>query len=414
MVDEKLRTEYDLVIRGGDVIDPGGGWSGRCDIGISGGYIVDVAPAIPRSVQGQSVDARGCIVVPGLVDLHTHVFAGGSYWGIDPLPIAARSGVTTWIDAGSAGAYNFEAFRRLCIDPSPLVVRAFVNISAIGLVAESGEARSLELCDVDLCAATVERNRDVVVGVKVRIGQRSAGDLGTLPLSRAVEAAAMFGLPVMVHIASGPPSIDDVLKLLRSGDIVTHCATGQDMRLVDRDGSVLSCVREARERGVMFDMGHGVGGFSFSVAQSMIDGGLPFDTISSDAHQLSVLGPMFDLPTCMAKGLVLGMSLSDVVERTTGKPAEVAGLGGVVGRIASGTRADLAVLELQAGPVSYYDTDFDVRTGSQRLVSRCTVSAGRLLPTVEQPRMAPWVRLSDDQSRIGATTGRTRAEAGGG
>lgn len=393
---------YDLVIRDGEVVDPTGDWSGRYDIGISGGWIVGIERAIPSSAAAQSIDAHDCVVLPGLVDLHTHVFEGGTYWGIDPLPVATRSGTTAWIDAGSAGAYNFAAFRRLCIDPSPLVIRAFVNISAVGLVAESGEATRLDLCDADLCAETVKRNIDVVVGVKVRLDHRAAGDLGTLPLIRAVEAAATADLPVMVHIASGPPGIEEVLQVLRRGDIVTHCATGQDMRLVDPDGALLECARSAHERGVIFDMGHGIGGFSFTVAQSMMDAGVPPDTISSDAHQLSLLGPMFDLPTCMSKSMTMGLSLTDVVSRATVKPARAVGLDGVVGVIDVGRRADLAVFSLETRSVNYYDTDFGMRTGTQRLVNRCTVSAGRPLAAVKTPSPAPWVRLSADQREIRA------------
>jgi dihydroorotase len=275
-----------------------------------------------------------------------------------------------------------------------------VNISAVGLVAETGEAGRSGLCDADLCAETVEKNRDVVVGVKVRLDHRAAGNLGTLPLLRAVEAAAMAGVPVMVHIASGPPGIEEVLEILRSGDIVTHCTTGQDMRLVDQGGALLTGARKAHERGVIFDMGHGVGGFSFTVAQSMINAGVPPDTISSDAHQLSLLGPMFDLPTCMSKGLTMGMALNDVIGRATNKPAHVVGLDGIVGRIAVGRRADVAVFSLEAGLENYYDTDFNMRTGTQRLVNRCTVSAGTPLPAVKTSRCAPWVRLSDGQRRI--------------
>lgn len=201
-------TSYDLVIRGGRVIDRGGGSSGELDVGVVGDRIASVGADLAIGRASEIVDASGCIVVPGLVDLHTHIFPGGTFWGVDPEPVAWRTGVTTFVDAGSAGAFSADAFRRHCADRASARVYAFLNISTIGLVAETGESRREELCDAKLAAATIAAHRDFFVGVKCRLDRRAVGDMGLLPLHRAIEAADETGLPVMVHIGAGPPEID--------------------------------------------------------------------------------------------------------------------------------------------------------------------------------------------------------------
>jgi dihydroorotase len=266
--------------------------------------------------------------------------------------------VTSWVDAGSAGAYNIAALCRLSAGLAPLHTRAFVNISSIGLVAETGEARRQDLCDPGLCVAAAEQHHDFVIGVKCRLDRFATGEMGLAPLRMAVQAAAVAGLPVMAHIGGGPPDIDDVLDLLRPGDLVTHCATGQDMSLVKGKDSLRPSAMRARERGVLFDVGHGSGGFSFAVAESMLAAGAPPDVISSDLHQRSLLGPGFDLPTCMSKLLAIGMSLEDVVRAATTNPAGVARgrSGEPAGSLAVGEPADIAIFELEVGDFAPYDT----------------------------------------------------------
>ena len=350
----------------------GTGRSGRYDVAVKEGRVASVAPDIPRHLAEEVIDARGCIVVPGLVDLHTHIFFGGTYWGVDPTPVAWRTGVTSWVDAGSAGAYNIAALRRLSAGLAPLHTRAFVNISSIGLVAGTGEARRRELCDPGLCAAAAEEHRDFVVGVKCRLDRFATGEMGLEPLRLALQAAAVAGLPVMAHIGAGPPDIDDVLDLLRPGDLVTHCATGQDMSLVKQSDSLRPSALRARQRGVLFDVGHGSGGFSFTVAESMVDAGAAPDVISSDLHQRSLLGPAFDLPTCMSKFLAIGMSLEDVVRAATTTPAGFAGgrSGGHAGSLAVSEPADIAIFELEEGDFSLYDSYLERRQADRLFVNR--------------------------------------------
>jgi dihydroorotase len=396
------RATFDLLIAGGEVIDPGSGRSGHYDLAVKDGRIASIAPGVPGHFAAEVVDARGCIVVPGLIDLHTHLFFGGTYWGVDPAPVAWRTGVTNWVDAGSAGAFNIGALRRLSTGLAPLRTSAFVNISSIGLVAETGEARRQDLCDPGLCAAAAAEHRDFVIGVKCRLDCSATGDMGLAPLRLALQAAAAAGLPVMAHIAGGPPNVDDVLDLLRPGDLVTHCATGQDMSLVKGKDSLRPSAVRARQRGVLFDVGHGSGGFSFAVAESMLAAGAPPDVISSDLHQRSISGPGFDLPTCMSKFLAIGMPLQDVVRAVTTNPAGVvAGSSGAQsGSLAVGGPADLAVFELEPGDFPLYDTFFECRRAERFFVNRATVVAGVPLPPVAPVPPAHWVELTAAQRAL--------------
>ena len=391
---------FDLLVRGGELIDPGNDRRGRCDVALAGGRIARVAPGIDSKLAAEVVDARGGIVVPGLVDLHTHIYFAATFWGVDPRPVAWRTGVTTWVDAGSAGAYNLAALHQLCLATCPWPTRAFVNISSIGLVAETGEARREELCDPGLCAAAIMAHRDFVIGVKCRLDRASVGDMGLVPLRRAVEAAGASGVPVMAHIGGGPPDIDDALDLLRPGDLVTHCATGQSMSMVGGNGKLRSSAARAHERGVLFDVGHGSGGFSFAVAEAMLAEGVPPDVISSDIHQRSILGPAFDLPTCMSKFLALGVPLEDVVRAATVNPSRVIGNSSPAGAIEVGKPADLAVFELVAGDFALYDTYLERRPATRLLVNRATIAGGALLAPVPASPPAHWIALTERQRSL--------------
>jgi dihydroorotase len=391
--------QFDLLVVGGEVLDPEAGRQGRYDIGITNGRIAAMGPRLRRDIASEVVDASGCIVLPGLVDLHTHVFEGSTFWGVDPRPIAWRTGVTTWVDAGSAGAYNAPGLQRFCTDCRPLRSKAFLNISCVGLVAETGEARQDDLCDAALCAGVLEQYREFFVGVKCRMDRNAVGDMGLEPLRRALCAANAARLPVMVHIAAGPPAIDDVLDLLRPGDILTHCATGQNMSLIGRDGRPRASALRARERGVLFDVGHGSGSFSFSVAESLLRAGFPPDIISSDVHQRSVLGPAFDLPTCISKFLALGMSVEAVVRAATAAPA-LAIRDMEAGSLEVGKRADLGIFELEEGNFDFFDTDLDARHSARLLVNRATYVAGVLLGPVAPRAPAPWVQVTAGQRAL--------------
>jgi dihydroorotase len=329
-------------------------------------------------------------VMPGLVDLHTHVFHKVTYWGIDPDPVASISGVTTWNDAGSAGALTLAGLRDFVVDRSQARITAFINIASIGLVAENYECANLAYLDVELCARLADRNRDLVRGVKVRVGTPTVGDNGLEPLRRAREVAERCGLPLMVHVAIGPPDIGDVLALMRPGDVLTHCCTGLSMKLVDDSGRILGSAQSAFDAGVIMDIGHGMGSFSFETAEALLAAGHPPDVISSDLHQLCVNGPAFDLPTCMSKLLCLGMPLRDVVRAVTSRPARILGLGDEIGTLRPGAQADLALLRLQEGRFVFHDVSGAVREGRARLRCESTFIDGSQLEPLPPQAPAPW------------------------
>ncbi len=383
---------YDILIQGGLVVDPGSGWSGQADVAVAGGHIVEIGPALSSGDVAAVIDASDTIVTPGLVDLHSHVFWGGTFWGIDPATMAGRTGTTTWIDAGSAGAFTFEAFRRACVEQSSLRVRGFLNLSSVGLVAESGELTRPEWSDPALCTVTIEENRDLIVGVKCRIAARTVGDRGIQPLLEALSVADAVGQPLMVHVGDGPPSIDQVAERLRPGDIITHCATPHSMALVDGRGRLRPSVECARRRGVLLDVGHGYGGFCFRQAEALLAEGAPPDVISSDAHQRSARGVMKDLPTCLSKYLALGMSLEEVVRAATSAPAAAVGLEHLVGSLAVGHPADIALFEVREGYYDFLDVDGCARQAERLLVNRLTLVDGLPVPPLPLAPPPPWMR----------------------
>lgn len=390
---------YDLLIRGGHLIDPSCGHDGPADIAVSGGRVAAVAPQIDPGLAHEVIAAAGQIVTPGLVDLHTHIYWGVTYWGVEADPLAARSGVTSWVDAGSAGAYSFPGFRRYVRDAGRARVFCLLNLTAVGLIAPTGEFANLDYCDVDLAAQTVEANRDMIVGIKARIDANTTRGAGLRPLELARALADRVGLPLMVHIASGPPAIADIAALLRPGDILTHCFTGLSQGLLGADGRMAPLARELRARGVILDIGHGGGSFSYEVAEQAMAEGLPPDVISSDVHQLSVQGPMFDLPTTLAKFLNLGMSLYDVIDRATRRPAAAIGRPDL-GTLAPGAPADIAIFRLERGDFSFYDSEMRKRAGELRLACAHTLVGGAILPRLAERPPAIWAALPAHQRAI--------------
>jgi dihydroorotase len=383
---------FDLVIRGGEVIDPGGGHEGKLDVAVTRGRIAAVDRDIPADAAFEVIDADGQYVTPGLVDLHTHVFHKVTYWGINPDPVASRSGVTTWNDAGSVGALTLPGLREFIIEPARVGITAFMNISNIGLVGENDELANLNYLDVDLFRLLADRNRDIIRGVKVRMGSPTVGEHGLEPLRRARRAAEECQLPMMVHIAFGPPEIGEVLELMRPGDILTHCFTGLTMKLVDDAGQMLDAAKRAWDSGVIMDIGHGTGSFSYDTAEALMSVGRRPEVISTDLHQLSINGPAYDLPTVMSKFLQLGMSLEDVVRATTSRPAEILGLERGVGTLQPGSPADIALFRLLQGNFPLYDIWGAMREGNRLLVNTRTIIGGRTLEPLPAEPSAPWAR----------------------
>jgi dihydroorotase len=391
---------FDLLIKNGHVIDSTAGYDGRLDVAIRRNRIAAVEANIPAEAAFRVIDAEGQLVTPGLVDLHTHVYHGATFWGVQPDPVAARSGVTTWLDVGSAGAYNAPGLHEYIVKCSQARVYGLLNISAIGLVAPSWEHWNINYLDVDLCCKLVDLNRDWLLGIKVRIDVNTVGANGLEPLKRAREAAERCQMPMMVHIGVAGPLIDDVLALMRPGDILTHCCTGHTMRIIDDQGRLLDSARRAWDAGVIMDIGHGAGSFAFDTAEALLAAGRPPDVISSDIHQMSILGPCFDLPTCMSKLLALGMPLNAVIDAATHRPAQVLGLDHEIGTLHPGALADVALFRLAEGDFTLYDVFMNPRQGKRLLVNTLTIINGRLLDPRPDPPTMPWIDLSEGQQSL--------------
>jgi len=370
----------DLILRGGRVIDPSSRRDETADIAFDEGKVTAVGLNLP-SRGAEVVDVDGRLVVPGLIDLHTHVYWGGTSLGVDAVEVARQSGTTTFVDAGSAGPGNFHGFRRHVIEPSPLRIIPYLNVSFPGIFAFSatvmvGECADLRLFDPRECVRVIEANRDLIAGVKVRVGRNAGGTSGIAPLDMALEVAEETGLPVMAHLDHPPPSRLEVLSRLRRGDILTHCFRPFPNAPVLPDGRIREEVSEARRRGVIFDIGHGGGSFGFRTAEGMLAAGFLPDVISSDVHALSIKGPAFDQLVTMSKFLCLGMDLTEVIRASTLAPAAALGRADL-GRLEIGAVGDATVLELVEGNFDYRDVLGEVRSGRWRLKARGLVVAGR-------------------------------------
>jgi len=343
-------TRFQLIVRGGTVIDPASGRHERADVGVDRGRIAAIEPHLSGGDADDVLDATGSLVVPGLVDLHVHVYPGVADLSVEADPTCLGRGVTTAVDAGSAGANTWPGFRRWIIEPSRTRVLAFLNISLLGQVDTLlGELHDLRFVDPERAARVAEANRDAIVGFKVRLSEFIAGDNGLESLRRAIEAGRATGLPVMSHIGGTSFDIETALALMGPGDIVTHAFTGFNPGgLVGDGGRVLPGALDARRRGVRFDVGHGAGSFAWATAEAALaDGFLP-DTISTDLHRFNIASPVGDLPATMSKLLHLGVPLDDVVAMVTS--AAVASLGPAragLGRLAIGDEADLTVLGIE-------------------------------------------------------------------
>ncbi|MHB2170063.1 amidohydrolase/deacetylase family metallohydrolase [Alsobacter sp. R-9] len=374
--------DYDLVIRNGRVIDPSQNLDGPSDVAFRGGKVAAVGRGLPVGPGTQVVEAAGRIVCPGLIDLHTHVYWGGTSLGVDADDYGRMSGVTTSVDTGSAGPGNWPGFRKHVIERSQARILAYLHVSFAGIFGFSSTVRVGESEDTRLmapaeAAAVADANRDLVVGIKVRVGRNSSGDQGIGPVDIALQTAGEVGLPLMVHIDHPPPSYEEVLDRLRPGDILTHAFRPFPNTPCTAQGTVKRAVLEARERGVIFDIGHGMGSLAFRTARVMLANGFPPDTISSDVHQLCIDGPAFDLATTMSKFLCMGMSLPAVIESVTATPAQALRRTDL-GTFRTGAAGDATILSLREGNFRYVDATGETMDGDRRFVSEAVVLGGRL------------------------------------
>lgn len=373
---------YDLLITGGNLIDRAQGIDGRRDVAFAGGKVAAVAERLDPTEAAATINASGKIVSPGLIDAHVHVYEGVSHYGINADATCLAHGATTVVDAGSAGHDTFKGFRKYVIEPSATRILAHVNISSMGMLAEEvGELDDIKWASVSKALQTIEANRDVVLGVKVRLTKylNCSESAGIKPLHLAREAADAAGLPLMIHPQdSWADSLDEVLGVLRSGDMMTHMYHGMRHGILDEEGRIRQCVSDARDRGVIFDVGHGAGSFDWDVCTAAMVQGFEPTTISSDLHAHNVDGPVYDLVTTVSKFLLLGMSLEDALAKVTEVPARVAvGNHTGLGTLAPGSEGDAVVMEMEEGDFPFLDSRGTERRGTSRLAVRNVVKAGR-------------------------------------
>ncbi|MCA9072094.1 MAG: amidohydrolase/deacetylase family metallohydrolase, partial [Planctomycetaceae bacterium] len=374
--------QCDILIRGGHVIDPAQSLNGIHDVAVRGELISRVAPSLPDAEAQHIIDARGMYVVPGLIDLHMHGYTHSPF-GLDPDPLCAAGGVTTMLDTGTAGSFNFDAFRRDGIDRAQTQLLALVNLSCIGLIAANlGELRDRRYSDPEGVIDTIRRHPDVAIGVKIRAGKHiiGEGEQGWANLRDALRAARESETWLMVHIGECPMSIPELCEVLEPGDCITHCFKGGSTRVTDDAGQIHEAVREAAARGVIFDVGHGFGSFQWEIAEAALEQGFEPTTISTDLHTKNIHGPVYDMPTTMSKFLQLGVPLDRVIEMSTTRPAKILNRADQLGTLREGTRADIAVLERLEGRFALTDSYQNTRIGRELLVAAGTVRRGELLP----------------------------------
>lgn len=378
--------KFDLVIKGGDVLDPSQSLRGKRDIGIRYGVVEAVEADIPAARALRVLEANGKLVTPGLIDLHSHVYPYGSAIGIPADELVAGQCTTTCVSAGDAGANNFAAFRRHIAGQSRTRLYAFVHVANIGLAGfPVPELYNIDYARVDEAAKAVAENADMVLGIKVRMSENVIAKHGLEPLKRAISACEKAGGgKVMCHIGGVETRelMSQILDLLRPGDILTHAYSGAPniggaFTNIVQDGKLLPAALAAKQRGVVFDVGHGGGSFDYTVAEPAIAQGCPPDTISSDIHVFSGNSPgMPYLTWVMSKFLGLGFSLEQVVAMATINPAKVINRAPKLGTLQVGAPGDVAIMELVEGPVSFVDTRNNKRDGKAHLKPAQTVTAG--------------------------------------
>jgi dihydroorotase len=376
-----MNEAFDLVLLGGTVLDPASGRCEKLDVGIVDGRVTAIQAGLSPDSAKRVLDVRGCYVTPGLIDFHIHSYDGVNPYGFDADPICIASGVTTAVDAGSSGPVNFLGFERFIARRARTRMLAFVCVAQHGVLHSPGELNDLRFANPEGAAQIVKEHPGVAVGIKVRLHRGSVGDHGREALSLAIQAGEASRSPVMVHIGETGISIEEIVDTLRPGDIVTHCYTPKQPTILDETGHLRRPVRDAHERGVLFDVGHANGHFDFNLVRRAMSDGLVPDTISSDLHgRIGQSNPIVDLPTTLTKFLTMGMSLEHVIGACTINPARAMGWEDRLGNLAPGRDADISVLQLLNEPVKLRDSVGGEVVGTQQIVARWTIRRGEILP----------------------------------
>ena len=369
---------YDLVLKNGRVVDPAQGIDRKADVAFADGKVAAIGEGLAGA---RSRDCSGLIVTPGLIDLHTHVYWGGTSLGVDPDAFARDSAVATCVDTGSAGPGNFAGFRKHVIERSEVRILVYLHVSFAGIYGFAknimlGESHDIRLLAGREAVEVINENRDVIIGVKVRVGRHASGPAGIQPLDVALQVADETGLPLMAHIDEPPPSYEEVVSRLRKGDVLTHCYRPFPNAPIDGRGKVKQAILAARQRGVLFDIGHGMGSFSWRTARAMVAEGFLPDTISSDVHSLCITGPAYDQLTTLSKFLALGVPLDEVIAASTVNAAKALQRP-ELGSFKVGAPGDASVLELREGSFPLEDVRGEVVVANERLFAAGLVIAGR-------------------------------------
>lgn len=400
------KTRYDLLLKGGHVIDPANHLDRKMDVAVAAGNIVAVDPDVAPTQAEKVVAVHGLLVTPGLVDIHVHIGYGGvpDDWysptarsntppfGV-PADLMLTSGVTTVVDTGSAGAETFPRERQMVIDRAQIRVLAFLNIVANGM--NGGLEQTPDQMDAQRCAATIEEHRDVIVGVKTAHYWTSkpwdSRHRPWIAVDRALECSRLAKVPMMVDFWPRPPQrsyAELILKKMRRGDIHTH-VFAQQFPIIRPNGRVNPIMWKARKRGVIFDVGHGAGSFWFRNAVPAVEQGFLPDSISTDLHSRSMIGPAQSMTNVMSKFLSMGLPLADVIKRSTLNPAREINRPDL-GTLSVGSVADIAVLEKLEGDYSYADNGNARMDGKVKLIARMTVRAGKILFDPSGLSMVNW------------------------
>lgn len=394
-----VTTVFDVLIAGGTVLDPASGRREEADLGVVTGRIAAIQPGLPKSGSTQILDARGCLVTPGLMDFHIHSYWGVNPYGFDADPISLATGVTTAVDAGSSGPVNFLGFKRFIAERSRTRMLAFVCVAQHGVLNGPGELEDLRFADPEGTAEVIRQHPDVAVGVKVRLHEK-VGDNGPQALALAIKAGELSGTPVMVHIGDTQMPMEQIVDTLRPGDVVTHCFTPLKPSITDDAGKLRPAVLHAYERGVLFDVGHANRHLDFEIVRSCLRDGLAPHTISTDLHGRGGRDIVVDLPTTMTKFLALGLTLEQVVAACTINPAKAIGWQDRLGRLEVGREADISVLRLQGEPITLKDsTGAQIQT-DRHLVPCWTIRHGEVSSSPTQDSTSP-TAVSSSTTAVG-------------
>jgi dihydroorotase len=376
-----MSDSFELILTGGTVLNPATGINEKLDVGVTHGRVAAIQADLPRADAKRVLDVDACYVTPGLIDFHVH-----SYWGVNPYgcnldALCLATGVTTTMDAGSAGPTNFLGFRKLVYEQSKTRMLNFVALAQHGVLNAPGELLLLGFADSDGAAETVGNNRDVSVGIKVRLHKKAIGENSREALRLAIKAGEATSTPIMVHVGDTAIGMDEIADTLRPGDVITHCYTPQKPSIIDESGKLLPLVRKAKERGVIFDVGHAGGHFDFNLVRRAMSEGIVPDVISSDLHgRLSQpgFGIVGDLLTTLTKFLLLGLSFDEIISKCTVDAARVVGWQDRIGSLEVGREADIAVLQVVDEPIKLRDSVGGEMTHKQRIAAKWTIRAGEV------------------------------------